>query len=338
MKLEVSDVIIPQDFHRGDSELTEVVFMPSVREIGLNAFRDCPNLHTVKISKGVQRIGRCAFMMCKQLAVLEIEDGLQDIEKEAFWNCQSLTRVRLPPSLSSVGAAAFSRCANLVEVDGLEGKSVGDGAFEGSKYAEAQLRIRAEIERAAQGAKSDADSRTCSISNDSIVDGPGEIIEFLGRTENRNVLKHEITYRFLKGGNHGSCVQLGQYFCQSEGDALCVHFEVEAVDGKIFVEIHSELGNTPIVVHDYIYSQFRVGHNLAEKGAQKHCADGRLRRSFRFATHRIDCKGRVVRDVVADIAAALEAIYKKYEGYLTYIEDYFYKHGSTLTNCRQFGL
>lgn len=201
MKLEVVDEIVPQDFHRGDGEVTEVVFMPSVREIGLNAFRDCPNLVSVKISKGVNRIGRCAFMMCNRLAVLEIEDGLLDIEKEAFWNCQSLTRVRFPPSLSSIGAAAFSRCANLVEVDGLEGKSVGDGAFEGSMYAEAQLRIRAEIERAAQGAKSDADSRTCSISNDSIVDGPGEIIEFLDREENKNVLNHEVTYRNLRAGS-----------------------------------------------------------------------------------------------------------------------------------------
>lgn len=153
MKLEVNEEIVPQDFHRGDADVTEVVFLPGVREIGLCAFRECPNLLRVKFARGVRKVGRCAFMMCKRLAAIEIEEGLLEVEKDAFWSCQELQSVKFPQSLSSIAEGAFSRCKNLSVVEGVEGKGVDVGAFEGSPYADAQARIRAEIERAAVIAK-----------------------------------------------------------------------------------------------------------------------------------------------------------------------------------------
>lgn len=153
MRIEVSEEFVPQDFHRGDETVTEVVFMHSVREIGLNAFRECPNLVSVKVSNGVERIGRCAFMMCRHLATLEIEDGLLYIDQDAFWKCERLETVTFPSTLLSIGERAFERCTNLINVDGAEGRYIGTGAFGGSRYEDEQAEIREKIEKAAQLAR-----------------------------------------------------------------------------------------------------------------------------------------------------------------------------------------
>ena len=153
------------------------------------------------------------------------------------------------------------------------------------------------------------------------VDKPSEIIEFLQREENRNAFGEgrEIVRGFPAG--HGCCVQLREFF---GNDGVALHYEIQVYRGRIVVEIHSE-GSTPRNVHEFMRNQFQCTprERQPETG------------TYRFATQEVTWQGRNFDDILADIKSAVDALYRKYDAYLNYVEGFFAGKGS-VDGCKSY--
>ncbi len=85
---EIADWACPK--YRGGNGVTAIEIPGTVRSIGSNAFRDYPNLTSVRLSEGLKVIGNRAF--CKDSA---------------------LTKVVIPSTVDSIGGWAFGDCPKL---------------------------------------------------------------------------------------------------------------------------------------------------------------------------------------------------------------------------------
>mgnify|MGYP003091831927 CR=1 FL=1 len=97
-------------------------------EIGISAFKSCPNLTTVELGNGVTSVGDNAFSKCTALTSVNIGDGVTSIGKNAFNGCTALTNANI--GSGAIGANAFQDCSRLVNVtlgDGVT--SIGANAF-----------------------------------------------------------------------------------------------------------------------------------------------------------------------------------------------------------------
>ena len=153
------------------------------------------------------------------------------------------------------------------------------------------------------------------------VDNPSEIIEFLQREENRNAFGEgrEIVRSFPSG--HGCCAQLREFF---GNDGVALHYEIQVYRRNIFVGIHSE-GSTPQSVHMFIRNQFK--YTLKERQSETG--------TYRFAIQKVDWKGRNFDDILADIKKAVDALYRKYDAYLNYVEGYYAGKGD-VDGCKSY--
>lgn len=111
-------------------EIREVVINEGVVNIGDNAFRDCPELVTVRVPASVEEIGVSAFEFSlandsgSMLKIVYIANNsrLRIIEKDAFKNNIRLTNIgdetsaRLPESLGYIRDGAFENCSALSEI------------------------------------------------------------------------------------------------------------------------------------------------------------------------------------------------------------------------------
>ena len=157
------------------------------------------------------------------------------------------------------------------------------------------------------------------------VNDPREVIDFLLEDGNRNIFceGRSITggyYPLNKKNPHGVCVQLRQFFGEAcQGTSL--HYEVEEYRNGISVEIHSET-KTPRAVHDFIRNQVK----WKPKGRKG---------SFRFATRRVEWRGRALDDVIADITKEVDGLYRQYDAYLNYVETYYARKAS-VDGCKTY--
>ena len=96
-------------------KLTSVTLPSTVKKIGEQAFRDCPNLADIVIPKGVESIGAYAFYNCSSLKEIDISN-LTEISAYAFYNCSGLTSVTIPNAVTKIDTNAFYGCSGLKEV------------------------------------------------------------------------------------------------------------------------------------------------------------------------------------------------------------------------------
>lgn len=68
------------------------------------------------IPEGITTIGVNAFRGCQTLKTIKLPDSLTTIENEAFSNCISLTSIVIPDGVTSIGGYAFVNCSNLKSV------------------------------------------------------------------------------------------------------------------------------------------------------------------------------------------------------------------------------
>ena len=124
----------------------------TVKEIGTNAFRACPELISVEIPEGVttigdsafygcsltsitipgsvNSIGNSAFGNCDELASVTILEGVKEIGINAFGSCSSLTSIAIPESVTSIGGYAFWNCSSLTSITIPSSvTSIGNNAF-----------------------------------------------------------------------------------------------------------------------------------------------------------------------------------------------------------------
>lgn len=132
-------VVIPSTVKNGN-----VVYQ--VTRVGDNAFRNCPDLTSVKIGANVATIGKRAFLECTALTGLTITPSIIEIGDYAFTGCSSLRVVSFDNDQPvDLGAGAFMRCSKLKTVnwlscDTLAGRgginSLGTKAFAQCPYLE----------------------------------------------------------------------------------------------------------------------------------------------------------------------------------------------------------
>ena len=91
------------------SSIIEGVIIPSsVKEIGINAFGNCPSLKDAIMFPGVLRIDNYAFQNCPKLRGVWLASTVSTIGKWAFLSCPKLKSIIIPASVTSIGDYAFA--------------------------------------------------------------------------------------------------------------------------------------------------------------------------------------------------------------------------------------
>ena len=87
-----------------------------VTGIGFEAFKDCPDLTRVSMSKRITSIDYNAFENCTGLTKVTIPDNVTAIGANAFKGCTTLTDATIGSSVATIGAQAFDGCDALTTV------------------------------------------------------------------------------------------------------------------------------------------------------------------------------------------------------------------------------
>lgn len=97
--------------------LTKVTLGTGLRTIGVNAFRDCSNLTSVKIlSTVLETVGNNAFYVCAKLESVTLPDSVKSIGSYAFASNTAMTRFDMGDGLEEIGMCAFLNCTNLATI------------------------------------------------------------------------------------------------------------------------------------------------------------------------------------------------------------------------------
>lgn len=144
---------VKPDLFRGNARITSLTLPASLRSLPSSrewisassggyfgyrgAFEGCTALKSVTI-KGLYGIAQGMFRGCTALSSVSIPDCCGTIGDNAFEDCDALQAVNLPAGVSDLGEKAFAY-SGLVKVTGGEGLlTVGEGAFEGTPFIDAQ--------------------------------------------------------------------------------------------------------------------------------------------------------------------------------------------------------
>jgi len=108
----------------GGEALEKVTIGGSVTFLPAGAFQSCTNLKEVIWKNSLKEIGRATFYKCTALESIDLPSGLQVIGKNAFDNCTNLQRVNsqqdgqfiIPNGVVKVLSYAFDGCSSLREV------------------------------------------------------------------------------------------------------------------------------------------------------------------------------------------------------------------------------
>ena len=127
------------------NSLTSVTIPDSVTQVGINPFKNCDKLQTIRVSPDhpyLAVIDNALFskpdkrLICYPCGVkgsaYTIPQGIRVIEYCAFFGCSGLTSVTIPDSVTNIGDFAFSRCSGLISVTIPDSvTSIGKNAFKG---------------------------------------------------------------------------------------------------------------------------------------------------------------------------------------------------------------
>ncbi len=133
-KTEIND--IPQDitilgnsaFWNRDT-INSVVVPKNIKQIGINAFGFCVNLHNVSFEANSQLTEICsgAFGYCAGLNEIEIPEGVTSIGENAFMGDVHLFRITLPSTLTTISTSnTFLWCYELVLIRNLSNINLSD--------------------------------------------------------------------------------------------------------------------------------------------------------------------------------------------------------------------
>ncbi|GMH86706.1 hypothetical protein TrVE_jg11910 [Triparma verrucosa] len=98
-------------------QVTKVVFLLNITNVGDNACRYASNLVTVDIPEGITSIGDYSFERCRSLKDIKFPKSLTSIGEASFANCSSLEKVDLlHTNVQELGTYAFYNCTSLTEM------------------------------------------------------------------------------------------------------------------------------------------------------------------------------------------------------------------------------
>ena len=98
-------------------QVTKVVFLLNITEVGDYACFKASNLVAVDIPEGITIIGRASFAGCIRLKDFKFPNSLTSIGSYSFQGCSSLEQVYLlHTNVLELGQSAFQRCESLREM------------------------------------------------------------------------------------------------------------------------------------------------------------------------------------------------------------------------------
>jgi len=90
--------------------------LSQVETVGVDAFKNCVKLQTVKLSGTTAQVGDSAFENCVALSTCQLGSSLTSLGNRAFYGCENLQSIKLPKLLTSLGNSAFENCRKLAYV------------------------------------------------------------------------------------------------------------------------------------------------------------------------------------------------------------------------------
>jgi len=113
-----SDINIPDNAFRNNTNLTTTTFLSKVKSIGNGAFADCSNLTDVFITTNSDLvvIPECCFQNCSKLKGIVLPNNIEIIGIKSFENCTDLEYINIPEKVYEIGSEAFNGCHNLMNV------------------------------------------------------------------------------------------------------------------------------------------------------------------------------------------------------------------------------
>ncbi len=105
------DIIIPEKVKASDEETYEVV------ALGDEAFKDCRDLLSVKVSATVKTLGNYCFYCCTSLKQIDVPNSVVIFGNDCFFSCMKLESIKVPSSVTSFGDRCFCFCSSLTNID-----------------------------------------------------------------------------------------------------------------------------------------------------------------------------------------------------------------------------
>ena len=98
------------------SKIEEVDMPDSVIYLENEAFWQCLELKSVRLSRSIKKIPYYCFWRCLSLESIVIPESVSIIEAGAFNWCKGLQTIYLPKSICEIGEGAFMSCESLEKI------------------------------------------------------------------------------------------------------------------------------------------------------------------------------------------------------------------------------
>lgn len=89
------------------TQISEIVFPESLKQISAHAFANCMNLTALKCNDGLEFIGAYAFFGCTHIQDVYLGKSLKSIKEYAFSSNNALTQIVFPDGLKKIEKNAF---------------------------------------------------------------------------------------------------------------------------------------------------------------------------------------------------------------------------------------
>lgn len=97
------------------TNIKKIIVGEGITYIGINAFRECPNLTEAVLPETLKAIGHMAFWRCESLEQINFPDGLEFIGNWTFSD-SAIAELAFPASVKQIGEGAFFDCRSLKTV------------------------------------------------------------------------------------------------------------------------------------------------------------------------------------------------------------------------------
>jgi len=103
-----------------------------VKEIGIEAFKDCTTLESVVMPDSITSTWYDVFRGCTSLKEVQLSNSLKLLQYGIFGDCTALQSVTIPESIKTIDMRAFENCTLLKEVKILNYEAkIDENAFKG---------------------------------------------------------------------------------------------------------------------------------------------------------------------------------------------------------------
>ena len=93
------------------------VYIPdSIKEMDVDAFRNCVNLERIRLPEKMKTIGEGTFAGCVKLISIRLPDGIKELPDRCLSGCHSLREIFIPESVARIGDYAVNYCEELTQV------------------------------------------------------------------------------------------------------------------------------------------------------------------------------------------------------------------------------